>query len=149
LRKRARDLPIADRRHNAHNLSDERLLLQEKSVSDERCFRSQIEHQRETNDFELSELFEHISCAVYNARLVLRDFTDDARVIVFRNPEKGADRLSRFRGLWTRQKNRGLEAGRTFSLDQIGQEFTIIIAANLKFDRPLGFGIEQRRVLHS
>ena len=34
-------------------------------------------------------------------------------------------------------------------LDEVGKKLAVVLAANLKFDRSLGFGIEQRRILYS
>ncbi len=55
-------------------------------------FRAQIEHQREPDNFQLAELFEHIPRGLDDLRLIFADFADDARVVLLGNPEKRADR---------------------------------------------------------
>src|SRR6266403_604044 len=104
-------------------------------MPDEERFGSRVEDQREPDDFELTEFFEHILRALDNARLIFSDLADDARVIILRYPEKCADRPYCFQCLSAREVSCRLDAGRALPLDQIGKELTVVQATDLKLDR--------------
>src|SRR5271166_1992800 len=117
-------------------------------MADQQRLWPRIDDQREANDFEFAEFFEHSACFLDNPLLVATDLANNPGLIFIGDPEKRADRPCGFNRLSGCKELFQPDARRAPPLNQVDQEPSVTITPHPELDRSAHFGIEKRRILY-